>query len=152
NEAHRGELALVTAEKDLRRAEEQLDTVRKREGVVKSDLVEVRLGLEQTAAEHTQAEHALDDNRALSAEAAAELERAEALVAEWRERVLGQQAVVTDRKVRLARVRERANGVRAAIERLVRSCDELHGRVGRLREEQIECARGAGEAAAHIVM
>jgi chromosome segregation protein len=41
NEAHQGELALVTAEKDLRRAEEQLTQATRRRGTVEGELEEL---------------------------------------------------------------------------------------------------------------
>ncbi len=152
SEAHQGELALVTAEKDLRRAEEQLAGVRKREGVVRSETIELAEKLAHATDEQSDAERKLEDGRSTRAQFGDALERAEALATEWRDRVARQQSVVTDRKVRMARVRERANGVRSTVDRMTKSCDELRGRITRLDEEQTECARGAGQAAASVML
>ncbi|WP_437939988.1 chromosome segregation protein SMC [Sorangium sp. So ce341] len=152
SEAHEGELALVTAEKDLRRAEEQLAAAQKREGVVRSELEDLADNLDAGGSEQQAARDKLAAGRAAREAAAAGLEHAEQVAAEWRERVLGQQSVVTERKVKLARVRERATAARGTIERLTRSCSELEGRIARLDQERTESALGAGKAAATIVM
>jgi chromosome segregation protein len=152
NEAHQGELALVTAEKDLRRAEDQLANATRRTAQVEGELSELGERIDLASDERTAADEKLSAGRAACEEAGAGLEHAEMRAAEWRERVLGQQSIVTDRKVRLARVRERAHAMRGTVERLTRSCDELRGRIARLNEERDESARGAGKAAAAMML
>jgi chromosome segregation protein len=152
NEAHQGELALVTAEKDLRRAEDQLANVARRSAQVEAELAELIDKIELASGEHEAARARLEAGHAAREEASAGLDHAEMLAAEWRERVLGQQSIVTDRKVRLARVRERTNAMRSTVERLARSCDELRARIARLEGERDECARGAGKAAATMMV
>jgi chromosome segregation protein len=152
SEAHQGELALVTAEKDLKRAEEQLAANDKRRVTVAGELEELTAALERASEEEEGARSSLESGKATREEAKNVLEHAEALAADWRERVLGQQSIVTERKVRLARVRERANAARGTVERLRRSCDELRARIGKLDEEATENAREAGKAAAGIVL
>ncbi|WP_437534386.1 chromosome segregation protein SMC [Sorangium sp. So ce726] len=152
SEAHEGELALVTAEKDLRRAEEQLAAAQKREGVVRSELEDLADNLDAGGSEQQAARDKLEAGRAAREAAAAGLDHAEQVAAEWRERVLGQQSVVTERKVKLARVRERAAAARGTVERLTRSCNELRGRIARLDQERTESAVGAGKAAATIMI
>jgi chromosome segregation protein len=151
-EAHQGELALVTAEKDLRRAEDQLGHADKRRGVVERELEELCEALDRAQGEHEAAREKLDAGRGAREDAASALEHAEMLAAEWRERVLGQQSVVTERKVRLARVRERATAMRGTVERLRRSVTELQGRIAKLDDDRTEAAIGAGKAAAAIVV
>ena len=151
-EAHQGELALVTAEKDLRRAEDQIAHHDKRRDVVEHDLEELSEGIERARGEHEGARQKLDAGRDAREEGQAALDHVEMLAAEWRERVLGQQSVVTERKVRLARVRERATAMRGTVERLRRSVDELGARIAKLDEERTEAARGAGKAAAAMVV
>jgi chromosome segregation protein len=150
-EAHQGELALVTAEKDLRRAEDQIAHADKRRGVVEHELEELSLSIDQASGEQGRALQTLDVGRAACDEAQAALEHAEMLASEWRERVLGQQSVVTERKVRAARVRERASAMRGTVERLRRSVDELKARIHKLDAERTEAAESAGKAAAAIV-
>jgi chromosome segregation protein len=152
NEAHQGELALLTAEKDLKRAEEQFATSEKRRTVVKDDLEELTNSIELASGDHEASKDRLEAGRATLEQSAEGLSHAEQVAGEWRERVLGQQSVVTDRKVRLARIRERAQSLRQTVDRLAKSCDELKGRIGRLDDERILAARGAGEAAAKMIL
>jgi chromosome segregation protein len=150
-EAHQGELALVTAEKDLKRAEDQIANAEKRRGTVERELEEMTDALDHASGESDAARAKLESGRAAREEAQAALEHAEMLASEWRERVLGQQSVVTERKVRVARVRERATAMRGTVDRLKRSVDELKARIQKLDDERTEAARGAGKAAAAIV-
>jgi chromosome segregation protein len=149
-EAHQGELALVTAEKDLKRAEEQLAGIGKRRDTVQNELEELTDALDRAHGEQDGARQKLDQGRSGREEAQTALEHAEMLAAEWRERVLGQQSIVTDRKVKLARVRERAHAARGTVERLTRSCDELRGRIGKLDKEREDSAHESGKAAGTI--
>jgi len=152
SEAHQGEIGLVTAEKDLRRAEEQLAGAQKRRGVVEQELEDLREALDLASGEQETARDRLEAGRRAQEEVAAGVEHAEQVAAEWRERVLAQQSVVTERKVKLARVRERAQAARGTMERLTRSCEELRGRIARLDQERTEGAIGAGKAAATIML
>jgi chromosome segregation protein len=151
-EAHQGELALVTAEKDLRRAEDQIQNADKRRGQVEHDLEEIGEHVERAQGEHEAAREKLDGGHRQRDDAQVALEHAEMLAAEWRERVLGQQSVVTERKVRLARVRERATAMRGTVDRLRRSVDEVGARIRKLDDERTEAAFNAGKAAAVIVL
>ncbi|APR86381.1 Chromosome partition protein smc [Minicystis rosea] len=151
-EAHQGELALVTAEKDLKRAEDQIQNADKRRAQVEHDLEEMGDALDRATGEHEVARERLEGGQRQREEAHAALEHAEMLASEWRERVLGQQSVVTERKVRLARVRERATAMRGTVERLKRSVDEVKARIQKLDEERTEAAKNAGKAAAVIVI
>jgi chromosome segregation protein len=149
-EAHQSEIALVTAEKDLRRAEEQFAAANKRRTTLQHDLEELMGALEGAGGEQEEAREKLSEGRRLREDVAGQLAQAEELSAEWRERVIVQQSVVTERKVRLARVRERAMSMRSTVDRLARSVDELGGRIARLDAERHDCAKGAGEAAATL--
>jgi chromosome segregation protein len=151
-EAHQGELALVTAEKDLRRAEDQIAHADKRTATLENEIEELAITIEHARGEHEAARTKLDGGRTSREEAQVALEHAEMLAAEWRERVLGQQSVVTERKVRVARVRERATAMRGTAQRLGRSVDELGARIQKLDDLRDECAVGAGKAAAAIMI
>ncbi|MBK9259646.1 MAG: chromosome segregation protein SMC [Polyangiaceae bacterium] len=152
SEAHASEIAAVTAEKDLRRVDEQVIAAQKRRSTVERDLEEIIGNLENTGGEQGEAQDKLDEGKRSQEEVVGQLAGAEQLAAEWRERVLAQQSVVTERKVRLARVRERVTSVGSTVERLARSVDELSGRIKRLDNERTECAKGAGEAAALMML
>jgi chromosome segregation protein len=151
-EAHQGELALVTAEKDLRRAEEQVTGFRRREDTVRGELEEMAEALERANDEERSAKSKLDEGRRLETSVADELVAAEVAATSWRDRVLTQQSIVTERKVLLARVRERAKGVRDTVERLKRSSTELSGRIKKLDDDGTEAAVQGGRAAASIVL
>lgn len=152
SDAHASEIAAVTAEKDLRRIDEQVIAAQKRRSVVDRDLAEIIGNLENTGGEQGEAQDKLDDGKRVQTEITGQLQSAEYLATEWRERVLAQQSVVTERKVRLARVRERVTSVGSTVDRLARSVDELSGRIKRLDNERTECAKGAGEAAALMML
>lgn len=113
---------------------------------MEGELEELCEALDIATGEHENQRARLEAGRATREEAGAGLEHADA-----RGRVArahGQQSVVTERKVRLARVRERATSMRGTVERISRSCDELGGRIKRLDDEREESARNAGKAAA----
>ncbi|UQA57368.1 chromosome segregation protein SMC [Polyangium aurulentum] len=152
SDAHKSEIALVTAEKDLKRAEEQLGAAHKRKAALQRDIEEIMGALEGAGGEQEEAREKLEEGRRTREEISGQLAQSEELAAEWRERVLVQQSVVTDRKVRLARVRERASNARSTVERLARSCDELGGRIARLDSDRYDCAKGAGESAATMMI
>lgn len=152
NDAHQSEIALVMTEKDLHRTEEQLTAARRRTKTLKTDLEELGKALESGIREEEQARERLLDGRSTGEEVNSALEHAEYGAQAWRERVLGQQSIVTERKVRLARVRERAAAAKSTVDRLRRSCDELRGRVAKLDDERTECAKGAGQAAALMIL
>ncbi len=150
NEAHQGELALVTAQKDLRRVEEQLAAAQRRLVHLGTELAELRQNLESVSGEEDAARAKLDEGRAAKEDVAGALEEAEERAAAWRGEVSRQQSVVTERKIALARVRERAAGVRGTVERIGRSVDEVRGRIVRLDDERESCAVASGESAARM--
>ena len=144
---HKGDLALVNAERDLRQAEQDLDRARVR--------------LEQLAAEQEELAEQLAEAEAEQAGARGDLEASvEAKDAVDRDAVDGQREyddereqldarrhVVTERKVQLARAKEKTRGLEGALERLSRSAKELGEREARLSEEILAGARRIGELA-----
>ncbi|HYP75312.1 MAG TPA: chromosome segregation protein SMC, partial [Polyangiaceae bacterium] len=80
------------------------------------------------------------------------LARSEATAASWREQVSAQAALVTERKVRLAQVREQAEAARVAGERITTTLSELEARASKLREETLEASVSYGETAARIML
>lgn len=151
NEAHQGELALVTVEKDLRRAEEQLASVQRRLVTVRTEIAELSDKLAAAAKEQTDAETVLEEGRAKKEACAERAVEADEVASTWRDQVTRQQSVVTERKISLAQLKERATSVRQTVERLGKSVDEMRARSERLEGEQIECALLAGQAAARML-
>ena len=152
HEAHQHELAHVTTEKDLRRTEDQLAGALRRLESVAGEVADLDDRLAEAADEESDARETLDGGRDALAEVEREAEGTEAIAADWRERVMAQQSIVTEHKVRLARMREQAAGVRGTVERLGRSVDELSGRVRRLEDELTTGAEQVGSTAALLVM
>jgi chromosome segregation protein len=76
---------------------------------------------------------------------------AEETLAGWRERAAAQATLVTERKVRLAQVKEQTEAVRVSIERLSDELIEIEERRARLSAESLDASRAIGETAAQIV-
>ncbi len=150
-EAHESELALVTTEKDLRRTEDQLTSNARRLEAVLTDTTDVEDALAQAADEESDARADLESGEEELRDAEAATETAEGIADEWRERVAAQQSIVTEQKIRLARLKEQADGVRHTAERLRRSVEELDERATRLEKELFEIAEGVGSAGATIM-
>ncbi len=143
-EAHESELAVVTTEKDLRRAEDQLANVTSRVEALASELLDLDDRLAEAADEESGARTDLEDGHAELASVEGEVGDAEAVRDGWSERASAQQGIVTDQKIRLARLREQAEGARAGAQRLSRSIDELARSSRRLDDELVELARTLG--------
>jgi chromosome segregation protein len=150
--AHEGELAHLQAEKDLvgTRGERERAVVRHR------NLIAECAELTAVIAEAEQAE---TDSRNQLAELTTQLERtqhdlarADETAAQWRERVGAQASLVTERKVRLAQIREQVGSAQAARERVEASITDHETRSARLDEELHEAAANFGETAARIVL
>ena len=80
------------------------------------------------------------------------MEEADQLAAEWRERVSAQSAMVTERKVRLAQVKEQVEAARSSLERISQSLADLDQRAHRLVIEGDEAAAAFGETAARLML
>ena len=151
-EAHQGELALVTAEKDLRGAEDKLAATEKRLGTVRAELTELAEKVTAVTGEQAEAEAVLATGRERHFDAEKRRGEAEEGANECRTRVSRQQGVVTERRIQFAQVKERAQSLGQTVERLARSCEEMSTRIARLETEAFECASGAGQAAARIMV
>ena len=152
NEAHQSELAHVTTEKDLRRTEDQLAASLRRLDSLSTELGDLEDRLAEAADEESDARVALEEGQSELDEAQGAVEGAESIANGWRERVAAQLSLVTEHKVRLARMREQAAGVRGTVERLGRSVEELSSRIARLDDELVELAGQTGKTAATLMM
>ncbi len=151
-EAHEGELAHVAAEKDLTRTADQIERLEHRGDVIDIDLQEIdrRLAENNLAIETCTLQ--LDELLSNGALLLTELDQADQLAAEWRERVTAQSAMVTERKVRLAQVREQVEAARSSLDRISQSLADLDLRSQRLLAEGDEAAAAYGETAARLVL
>ena len=151
-EAHEGELAHVSAEKDLTRTLDQIERLEHRREVIDIDLQELdRRLFESNSAIEACAVH-LDELCANSKILSDELVEAEQLATEWRERANAQSAMVTERKVRLAQVLEQMEAARSALERINQSLADLDVRSQKLLDEGDEAAAAFGETAARLLL
>jgi chromosome segregation protein len=150
-QAHKDELALVTAEKDLRQAQTQLEGVRKRLETLAAEEDDLARAIEEAGFERDEARRVLDDARAALDDVTAKMSGAESLAMSWREQVEAQRQIVTERKVRVAGTREKLTAARGTLQRLARSTEELAERRRRLEEELVAGARSIGETAAVLV-
>jgi chromosome segregation protein len=151
-QAHVGELAHITAEKDLSRAVSEIERAESRVARLATDLTDTDAALAQAALQEGESRAQLDALRTELDKLNGELARAESTAAAWRERVATQLSLVTERKVRLAQVKEQVEAARAALERVATSLVELEARAAKLDEELNEASAAFGETAARIVI
>ncbi|RYZ06613.1 MAG: chromosome segregation protein SMC [Myxococcales bacterium] len=151
-QAHVGEVAHITAEKDLARAVNEIERAESRIAKLGTELTDTDAALEQAAIQEGESRAQLDALRTELDKLNSELARAESTAAAWRERVATQLSLVTERKVRLAQVKEQVEAARAALERVATSLVELEARAARLDEELDEASVAFGETAARVVI
>ncbi len=148
---HEGELAQVTAEKDLSRAQGDIERVEARLAAVANELEEIDRTLSEGAAAEDQCRAGLDTLRAELGHATSALTRAEETAAVWRDKVAAQSTLVTERRVRLAQVREQAGAAKREVERIETSLAELEQRRTALEQELTDAAQAYGETAGLLV-
>ncbi|MBN2197434.1 MAG: chromosome segregation protein SMC [Polyangiaceae bacterium] len=150
--AHEGELAHLQAEKDLARTRSDRDRVRQRCEALATELAELADAIAEAAASEAESRTQLDQLTAELRDFHQEAARAEEAAAEWKERVDAQASLVTERKVRLAQVREQAGSARAARDRVTASISDQQTRSERLDQELLEAAATSGATAARILL
>jgi chromosome segregation protein len=150
NEAHTRELAVVTAEKDLQKAEEHVERIAARLESLASEERALGHAVEEAGAERDDAAQALAGARSEVEVAEADLREAAAALGEARARLDAQMQVVTTCKVGVAATREKLVAARGTASRLARSAAELDARVQRLDEELVASARARAETAADL--
>ena len=151
-DAHQGELAHVTAEKDLAATREQLLRATTRRDTAQTDLSDIEQKLEDCCAEAEIGSVTLDELHAEVKRSNDALSAASEQAAEWRERVAAQSSTVTERKIRLAQVKEQIDAARAALERSERSLMDLDTRSRRLVDDGRDAAANFGETAARAML
>ncbi len=151
HEAHARELALVTAEKDLQKAEGQLEGFVRRLAALASEDVELSRALDEAAFERDGAARALSEARERLEGCEARHGALEVVLAEARERLEAQRQVVMSCRVAIAGTREKLAAARGTEHRLGRSEAELVERTSRLEDELVANARAFGETGAQLV-
>lgn len=150
-EAHDAEIAIVEADKDLRKAEEDAEATRRRGEALEAEIGEMERALEAAGDEENEARAEIDRARESKQEAERQLAGAEGVHQQRRAAVDEQATRVTEVRVRAAQARERAESDRGARERLVRSIEELDAREARLHGDLAQAARQQGDLMGRIV-
>jgi chromosome segregation protein len=148
--AHNGELALVSAERDVKSVENEIASAERRLAVLDGERNELAIALEEAQGERAAAQVTLENARLVLEESSLALESASAQVADWQGQVDAQRQLVIERKVHLASARERLLAARGTMTRLERSIEELGERHKRMGDEMITIARTLGETVAQI--
>ena len=153
-QARQGELAHITAEKDLGARNQRDRPRRESRGSPSSalELTDIDATLAQAAVQQAESHAQLDALRSELEHLKQDLARAEGTAAAWRERVATQLSLVTERKVRLAQVKEQVEAARAALERVATALIELEERAAKLREELNEASAAYGDTAGRIMV
>jgi len=147
-EAHDAEIAIVKADKDLRRSEEDLLRTRARVEKVAMEADDLSQALADAQGEENEALSEIETASATKADAEAARETNEQIYEERRALVESQQQKVSDVRVRAAKAKQRAEGDRQALDRLDRSIAELGEREARLRGDLERGAHQQGETIA----
>ncbi len=150
--AHERELAHVSATKELSRTCDALERSRTRAAALASEFADIEALLERARADEACSRDELESANARQEQLQDALMRAELTADEWRQRVAGQQSLLTERKVRLAQVREQTESARSALARLASSLTELTARSEKLALEAHETAEGIGTTAARLML
>ncbi|MGF1465679.1 MAG: chromosome segregation protein SMC [Sandaracinaceae bacterium] len=146
-ESHDADIAIVKVDKDLRRAQDELEGARARRVALQHEAEELEAQL--AAAEDEQAEARGEVDAAEQARRAAEeaLQAAEEIALGRKQDLEEKAQVVTAVRVRAAEARQRAESDRGALARLDRSLGEVREREVRIRADLLLNAEQQGRAA-----
>ena len=144
-EAHDAEIAIVKADKDHKRAVDDLIRTRDRIEKLAGEIGEIEYALTEAAGEEMESQNEIENATRAQLEAKTALELASEVFTERKVLVDAQSSRVTEVRVRAAEARQRAEGDRQALDRLDRSIAELGEREQRLRGDLERGARQQGE-------
>ncbi len=150
-EAHDAEIAIVKADKDHKRAIDDLARARERAQKLAAEIGEIEHALTEAAGEEMESENEIENATRAQGEAKTALDLASDVFTERKVLVDAQNARVTEVRVRAAEARQRAEGDRQALDRLDRSIAELGEREQRLRGDLERGARQQGETIGMLV-
>jgi chromosome segregation protein len=136
----------------LARTQAEIARFEKRLAAIAGELAELTRTLEEAETVESESRSQLDSIRGELEHLQHALGRAEDNAAAWRERVAAQASLVTERRVRLAQVKEQLGAARSGRERVEAGLAEIDARVQRLNQELEEAAAAYGETAARIIL
>jgi chromosome segregation protein len=150
--AHEGEVAHIRAEKDLARTRSELDHAERRSVLLETEARELDETLRVTAVSETEAREQLDAVRTQFERLHHELAKAEERATERKERSESQAALVADRRVRLAQIREQLDSKRVILTRVLGDVSAKRTRGEALDQELLESAAAFGETAGRLMV
>ncbi|MEM7449752.1 MAG: chromosome segregation protein SMC [Myxococcota bacterium] len=148
--AHEAEIAIVTAEKDLRQKQSERGQALRRSEQLVHEAHELLETLRASEDEEVEARTELEDARNKQVSIAEELSDAQQTLIECRSRVDDQALCLTEIRVRVAQAKERSDRDRATLLRLDTSVGELTSRLTRLREDLLQTSSLQGSVAGQI--
>jgi len=150
-QAHDAEIAIVKADKDVRRLQAEATESARRSEVMGDEMANLVQALSDAFAEETAGQEEIAAARKSRDEAAQELDAASGIHDERLRAVEEQSRAVTEVRVRAAQARERAESDRTALGRLERSIEELDQREQRLRGDVEAGAKEQGRLSAELL-
>ncbi len=150
--AHEGELAFVTAEKDVHRNQAELERAITRRENLGRDTDELAKQIEAAREKLDTDQNGLGDSRSEIEDVLNRLESAVALVLSWSEQVNAQTSRVMERKVVLAQIKEQLDAACATSERLEGEIGDLDERLDRLDNDAVETTKNYGETAGRLML
>ena len=150
--AHKGELAYVSAEKDVHRTRSELERAITRHENLGRDTEELAKQIERAREALDQDQNGLGDTRSQIEDVLNHLESAVALVLSWSEQVNAQTSRVMERKVVLAQIKEQLDAACATSERLENEIGDLDERLERLDDDAVETTKNYGETAGRVML
>ncbi len=152
NESHDAEIAIVTADKEIERTEGEVQAATGQGEAVEAEIVQVEEGLTNVGDEESEGLREIDAARVARQEAEGELSEHVVVLQQRRSATEAQATTVTEVRVLAAQARERAEGDRGAVARIVRSMDELDARKTRIGADLADGARQQGRLVAEVFL
>jgi chromosome segregation protein len=152
SEGHDAELAIVRAEKDHKRAEDELARGRDRVEQLVFESDDLASSLAEASHEETESREEIASARQTKAEAEHDFGSFERTSQQRRGEVERQNAVITELRVRAAEARQRVQSDRMALDRVERGLSDLALRLTRVESELVANVEHQGQTAAAIML
>ncbi|HEY6878424.1 MAG TPA: chromosome segregation protein SMC, partial [Polyangiales bacterium] len=152
SEGHDAELAIVRAEKDHKRAEDELARGRDRVEQLAFESDDLASSLAEASHEETESREEIASARQVKAEAEHDFAAFERVSRERRSEVERQNAVITELRVRAAEARQRVQSDRMALDRVERGLADLALRLTRVESELVANVEHQGQTAAQVML
>ncbi|HEX5661030.1 MAG TPA: chromosome segregation protein SMC [Polyangiales bacterium] len=152
SEGHDAELAIVRAEKDHKRAEDELSRGRDRVEQLVFESDDLASSLAEASHEETESREEIASARQTKSEAENDFGQFERVSQQRRGEVERQNTVITELRVRAAEARQRVQSDRMALDRVERGLADLALRLTRVESELVANVENQGQTAAQLVL